>query len=130
MRLVIVKSKSDQSTQRFNGRVLIKVQLRLEVTDIGISLLQHREVKPFLAAEIMVDHMLDGLGTVCDGIHSGAVQTAFRELFACSSEYVLSRPLRIQLTPSGFNYFPTRRIHPVRSQVTMVINMISTAVWQ
>lgn len=114
MSLIVIERKPDQPAQRLDSRIIIQLQFRLKMTNIRIRRLQHRKVKPFLAAKIMINHMLHRLRARRYGIHPRTVQTTLGKLLPRRGKNILARPPGVELTPSRLDDTLISLIHAAR----------------
>ena len=79
VRAVVAEHEADQLHQGFERPGFIQRQRALGLVHLGVDALQHGDEQAFLAAEIVVDHAVHGLGRGRDLVHRGAVVAVARE---------------------------------------------------
>src|SRR3990172_4336075 len=62
MRILVVESEANECAQGLFWRLMLQVQGGFDASDLAVCLLENGNVQTFLAAEIIVDHALAGLG--------------------------------------------------------------------
>ena len=99
--VLVVEGESDERRDGLLGLEVAEVQLRLDLADAGIGLLQHRPVQSFLVAEVIVDHPLAGGRLGGDLVDAGAAQSVRGEFGARDLENAAPDALRILDAPRG-----------------------------
>lgn len=73
----MTKGKAHQSVHRLVRRKCLKIQLTLACADFGIGIHEHRAVKLFLVAKMMIEQSLVRLRALCDRINTRTCKTMF-----------------------------------------------------
>ena len=76
VRKVVIEGELHDAPDRLHRSEVLEVEEAFGVADLGVHVLEHREVDLFLAAEVVVDHRPRGVGARCDGIHARALEAA------------------------------------------------------
>ena len=77
---VVVVGELDDAAHRVHRRQVVEVELAFGLADLGVHVLEHREVELLLAAEVVVDQRARGVGARGDGVHARALEAARGEL--------------------------------------------------
>ena len=77
------------------GVLVLKVQAALDTAHVAISRFQHGNVEAFLAAKIVIDHALAGLGPRGNIVHAGAAEAFAGELRGRNFDDVALGPLGV-----------------------------------
>jgi hypothetical protein len=59
---------------------VIQIEATFGLADLGVDVLEHRQVDLLLAAEVVVDQRARGVRAGGDRVHAGALEAAGREL--------------------------------------------------
>jgi len=86
--VVVVERRTDELAQGFVGGQCIHVETGFERPDVLVATSEHGAVESFLAAEVVVDHPLDGVGARGDFIDACTAQALPGELLGGDREYV------------------------------------------
>ena len=91
---VVVVGEFDDATDRLRRREVVEIERVLRLADLGVHLLQHREVELLLAAEVVVDQCARGVGPRRDRVHARALEAARGELVGRRLDD--ARPVRLR----------------------------------
>ena len=92
VRLVVIEGQLGQSTDRRDGVEVFDIERLLGGADFGIRLLEHGEVEPLFAAEVVVDHALGGARARGNLVDARAGVPAIGEFAARNGEDVRPGP--------------------------------------
>src|SRR6185437_5768176 len=95
--VIVIEGRGDQRGERLLGRLVLQIERRLLPADRRVGGLQHREVEPLLAAEVVVDHALAGARAIGDRVDPSAAEATLRELHRGDLEDVALNALGIVL---------------------------------
>ena len=96
----IIQREVDQPLHRLARRQRGEIEFALQRTDLGIGRLQRGAVEIVLAAEIIVDELLVGLGAAGDLVDARAFQPLRRELDARGRQDRGARGFRVAPVPA------------------------------
>src|SRR5207248_490096 len=86
--VVVVEGGLHQPAQRRVRRQGIQVEIRFNHPDMIVAALENRPVQPLLAAEVVVNHPLDGMRALGNLIDAAAAEALLRELLGGNGENV------------------------------------------
>ncbi|ETN80764.1 hypothetical protein NECAME_17971, partial [Necator americanus] len=98
--VVIVEGEFDKPAQAFRRVQFVDVQVQFERTDVAVDLVEHGFVQPFLAAEVVIQHALGGVGALSDRVYARACETHGREFGRRHFEDIAPGLLGIVLAPA------------------------------
>src|ERR1700730_6921514 len=95
MGVLVVEGEGDQGGERFFGRQALEIERGFGAADARVGLLEHGEVEPLLAAEIIVDHALAGARALGDGVDPRAAIALLGEFPRCDIDDVALGAFRV-----------------------------------
>src|SRR5689334_18688413 len=80
MGVLVIEGVRNERLESLFGVLILKVQAALDTAHVAIRRFQYSNVEAFLAAKIVIDHALAGLGPRGNIVHAGAAEAFAGEL--------------------------------------------------